>query len=255
MSGMDTGQRIQTLRIAGDLTARQLALLAGVAPSTVTRIEKGQRAASFDLVTELLEILGVPGPFGGTSGPDAILAARYAVDPDLPLSLTAGARTWTDRWARIGLTREDGSVVLGREADLLFRAGQAARLTSRPGALDFRGIGPWFEVARGLADTDLEWALTGDAAANIFTPSGTETWPVFYVSNMELAVTELDLRPRLSGPGDWLTLIPFDGVSEAGRIVDDGLWIADRDQVAIDCFGGIGRMREQAEAMMGVEVG
>ncbi|MDP9318659.1 MAG: hypothetical protein M3O94_06240, partial [Actinomycetota bacterium] len=50
--------------------------------------------------------------------------------------------------------------------------------------------------------------------------------------------------------GARITLIPFDGVCEIGRVRLDDVWVADREQVALDCFGGTGRMAEQAEALM-----
>ncbi len=50
------------------------------------------------------------------------------------------------------------------------------------------------------------------------------------------------------------TLIPFDGVGELGRTEIDDVAVAARDQVVIDAYGGIGRMAEQADILLGRRV-
>ncbi len=44
---------------------------------------------------------------------------------------------------------------------------------------------------------------------------------------------------------------PFDGVSELGRTEIDGVMVAARDQVILDAHGGIDRMAEQADILLG----
>ena len=51
-----------------------------------------------------------------------------------------------------------------------------------------------------------------------------------------------------------VTLIPFDGVSELARVDIGGLNVVARDQVVIDAYGGIDRMIEQADILMGRRV-
>jgi hypothetical protein len=48
-----------------------------------------------------------------------------------------------------------------------------------------------------------------------------------------------------------VTLIPFDGVSEVGRVNMAGITVVARDQVVIDVYGGIDRMIEQADILTG----
>ena len=50
------------------------------------------------------------------------------------------------------------------------------------------------------------------------------------------------------------TLIAFDGVNELGRADIDGVVVAARDQVVIDAYGGIDRMPEQADILLGRRV-
>jgi hypothetical protein len=51
-----------------------------------------------------------------------------------------------------------------------------------------------------------------------------------------------------------VSLIPFDGVSEVGRVDIAGIVVVARDQVVIDAYGGIDRMAEQADILMGRRV-
>lgn len=118
--------------------ARQLAALVDVAPTTVTRIESGAVSPSFDLAQEILTVLGEPIGFTGSADVGAIAAARLALDPNLDLVAPPSVDAWRQRWARIGLVDERGRAIVGKEADVLFRAGRAARLTRRLGAVDFK---------------------------------------------------------------------------------------------------------------------
>lgn len=249
---MDLGERISTLRRVNGLSARQLAALVGVAPTTVTRVEAGQVSPSFDLAQEFLAVLGESLGFTGVADTSAIAAARLALDPALDLEVTPGLRIWWQRWARLGLVDPTGRVVKGREPDLLFRAGRAARLTRRPGAADFNAGPSALDAAGSLASAGVEYALTGDAGANRYRSSAGEAWPVLYVEDVVRASEAAGLSRKEPGTfGMRITLIPFDGVSEAGRTELGGVVVAARDQVLIDAYGGIDRMAEQADILLG----
>lgn len=252
---MDLAERISTLRRVNGLSARQLAALVDVAPTTVTRIESGAVSPSFDLAQEILTVLGEPIGFTGVADGAAIAAARLAVDPALVITATPGVEAWRQRWARIGLVNAAGLVIPGKEADLLFRAGRAARLTRRPGAVDFIAGKSAYDIAEVLSATGIEYAVTGDTGANLYRSSGGEAWPVLYVETVDRAAEAAGLLRKEPGSfGMRVTLIPFDGVSELGRLQMDGVTIAARDQVVIDAYGGIDRMAEQADILMGKRV-
>lgn len=251
MVAVDLAERISNLRRANGLSARQLAALVDVAPTTVTRIEAGTVSPSFDLAQELLAVLGESLSITGTADQDAIIAARMAVDPSLDVAVTESVRRWRERWARIGLVSARGKVVAGREAALLSRAATAARLTRRSGARDFLPSASAREVAVALQAAGVAYALTGDTAANLYSPSAGEVWPVLYVASIADAASAIGLTPRVEGQfGSRMTLIPFDGICELGRTEFDGLTVAALDQVVLDCYGGTGRMVEQADALM-----
>lgn len=252
---MDLAERISTLRRVNGLSARQLAALVDVAPTTVTRIESGVVSPSFDLAQEILTVLGESIGFTGVADTAAIAAARLALDPTLDIAVTTPVEAWQQRWARIGLVDTAGRVVPSKEADLLFRAGRAARLTRRPGALDFKAGPTAYDVAEALGGAGVDYALTGDAGANLYRSSAGEAWPVLYVEDVALAAEAANLASKEPGSfGMRVTLIPFDGVSELGRTEIDGVSVAARDQVILDAYGGIDRMAEQADILVGRRV-
>lgn len=249
---MNLPERIATLRRVNELSARQLAALVDVAPTTVTRIEAGQVSPAFDLAQEILAVLGEPIGFVGAADVDALAAARWALDPELAVAETPGIEVWRQRWTRIGLLDAAGRVVPGREADLLFRAGRVARLTRRPGSVDFATGPSAYDLAGALSVSGVDHALTGDAGANLYRSSAGETWPVLYVEDVARAASAAGLVRKAPGAfGLRVTLIPFDGVSELGRTRVDGITVASRDQVIIDAYGGIDRMAEQADILLG----
>lgn len=252
---MNLAERISTLRRVNGLSARQLAALVDVAPTTVTRIESGAVSPSFDLAQEILTVLGEPIGFTGVADVDAIATARLALDPAMGLSLTPGIDAWRQRWSRIGLVDADGHVVPGKEADLLFRAGRAARLTRRAGSVDFKAGASSYDIADSFSRSGVVYALTGDVGANLYRSSAGEAWPVLYVRDVARAAATAGLVRKEPGSfGVRVTLIPFDGVSEIGRVDIDGVTVVARDQVIIDAYGGIDRMAEQADILLGRRV-
>lgn len=77
-------------------------------------------------------------------------------------------------------------------------------------------------------------------------------WPVLYVEDVERAAETARLERKVPGSfGMRVTLIPFDGVCEVGRTEIDGVVVAARDQVVLDAYGGIDRMVEQADILLG----
>ncbi len=252
---MDLAERISTLRRVNGLSARQLAALVDVAPTTVTRIESGAVSPSFALALEILTVLGEPIGFTGVTDAEPIAAARLALDPALDIAVVPGVEAWQRRWARIGLVDASGRVVPGKEADLLFRAGRAARLTRRPGAVDFNAGKSAHEIASLFTESGVDYALTGDAGANLYRSSAGEAWPVLYVEDVAHAAEAAGLSRKEPGSfGMRVTLIPFDGVSELGSSTIDGIAVVARDQVVIDAYGGIDRMAEQADILLGRRV-
>ena len=74
---------------------------------------------------------------------------------------------------------------------------------------------------------------------------------MLYVADVAAASEAVGLTPRAEGTyGARITLIAFDGICELGRVQIGGVTVAALDQVVLDCYGGTGRMAEQADILM-----
>src|SRR5699024_11095859 len=112
---------------------------------------------------EILAVLGEPIGLTGAADIDAIAAARLALDRTLGIAVTPAVEAWWRRWARAGRVDDQGRVVSGKEADLLFWAARAARLTRRAGSVDFKAGPSTFELSDAVGSAGIDYAVTGDA--------------------------------------------------------------------------------------------
>lgn len=244
-------QRLRTARMMNALSARQVAALAGVSPSTVTRVESGKMNPTYDVVLKLLDAVGLEERFSPVSDPLAISTARWVLGageepPD--------AERWIKRWiASETLELDDaGDVTVPDLQTFAFRTGRAAVLAFRPKVVMARQDRTWDEVADGLTGGGIEWAATGDRAANRLVLSAGEVQPTFYVDDTEAVIEALGLV--FKGPQEWgwpITLLPFDGFSESGRWADDdGRWYAAPWQVVLDCYSGSDYLSDPADRIL-----
>lgn len=243
---MTAAQQIRTAKMMSGLNSKQIALLAGVSASTVTRIERGEMKPTVEMFERLVGAAGfeLETTLKPKSDPLAVAAARSLIEQDAPKVDTGYIR----QWMRLGLVDADGQVKSERE--LAYRAAQSARLAARPGMRNFERTMTWTEAGRAFNAAGIEWANTGDSAANRLLPFADQIWPVFYVADVDAAATVAGLVERVGTYGPSISLMPFDGYSEAGRWQDDdGMWFADPIQVLIDCYAGTTRMPEQADAL------
>jgi len=95
-------------RVRSGLSRSQLAVLAGVPTSTVTRIESGEASPSLVMVDRLVAAAGFDLDVSLTRRADlaAITAARRVLDPTFPVALDDGG--WIDRWTAMGVFRDGG---------------------------------------------------------------------------------------------------------------------------------------------------
>lgn len=249
-------QRLRGTRKANALSARQVAALAGVSPSTVVRVESGDMNPTYDLVLRLLNAVGLDERLAPVSLPSAIATARWLLGDG---EVSGEADYWIERWERINAVRvsDDGEVSVPDVRSLAFRAGRSAVLAARPGAALLRHDRSWDDVADGLRRSGIASAGTGDRSANRLVPYASETSPSFYVEDVGAAIEALGLAYR--APREWgqpIVLLPFDGYSERGSWLDaDGRWYAAPWQVVMDCYGGSDRLPEQADRILDTMLG
>jgi transcriptional regulator with XRE-family HTH domain len=223
--------------------------MAGVASSTIVRIEKGEIDPSLGTLERILQAAGfrLQNP-EQVSDPAAIAAARGVLEDDSKLLGYPGAKTWVARWTAAGFITEEGDT--SNSAALAFRAGMAARLADRPGIRSYARVGAWLDIAERIRQTGCRWAATGGTAANRIVCSADAYWPVFYVDAPEAVAARAGFKPSPGGGQPVLSLVPFDGVADIGtKETPDGFRWAAPLQVLIDCYGGTGRVPEQADAL------
>lgn len=241
---MSVADSLAVARRMSSLSTREAAILAGVAPSTVTRIESGEMDPTVGTLEKILAACGWR--YDPTLQPymdmDAVRAARRILEPKVEISATVGSEAYADRWQLAGIAAAE---------DVALAAGRQAQLSERKGAVRF-GFSDWRAVARSLRDSGRTWALTGACAALAYTKVASVDWAVFYVDDVVAAASEMELPPA-DGGRTWTTLIPFDEVTAVGvQTLDAGVRLAGFWQIVIDCFAGNGRMPAQAESMVGM---
>ncbi|MDR1188226.1 MAG: helix-turn-helix domain-containing protein [Bifidobacteriaceae bacterium] len=239
---MDIAARIKSGRIMSSLSIARLAEMAGVSARTVSRVENRESDPTAQLAGRILGALGLELGVERTENPSAIAAARKIANPDFDGRIDGAAEALVKAWRGWEL------------AEMLRFVGRTNRPSDRAGARTVTCSGSWLEIATRLGDID--WILTGGAAANELIPVGGDTSPVFYVPNPDVAARALTVDPH----GRTVTLLPFNGISEVGRRVLAETWnafdvpMADEVQLVIDCNGVPNRGQEQGEALLGLWV-
>lgn len=248
----DAAEVATRARTLSGLSRRQVALMASVAPSTVTRVEGGELDPTVSVFERILAACGYR--WGGTLVQvvdlDAVRAARMVLDAADLIERTSAAARWVDLWGNAGLISSSGV----KRAEIARRAGRLAPIARRPGAVKVTASlgapADWRAVARALRERGIvDWAVTGAAAATRYSAVTDAPNPAVYVEDPGSTAERLGLHRVDQGRG--VTLLPLDEVSAAGVVVngDGSRWAADW-QVVIDCFGGGGRAPDLAQAML-----
>jgi transcriptional regulator with XRE-family HTH domain len=236
-------------RLLAGLSRSELAAIAGVAPSTVVRIESGEMVPTVAMLDRLLGAAGyrLESRLVSICDVAALAAFRSLIEPSIGLAQYPGVPPWIERWRRAGFVDVDGAV--GQPARLAELAGMSAALVDRPGLLRCVQPSTWVDAAARLRTSGLRWAATGGVAANRLVPSADAPWFVFYVDDPVAAAASTGFE-RTNERGPKMALLPFAGGADVGLQCDaDGNWWADPIQVLLDCFGGTDRMPDQGAVL------
>lgn len=234
---MTIGSTITDARLRSGLSIRQLAAMANVSPSTLSRIEANKNDPSWTAASTLLRCLGArPGEQFESLGDESATETATAIlsAADIPTN------EWTERWERARLLTD------GRPRDLerlLLNAGQANRISVRKGvktlALNSASVA---SILDRLNRSNNSYALTGlSTLYNEFTPQ-----PVIYVARPNEL---LDFLPQIYTPtADKLIVLPMSSSLE----LEDGGWVpsVSRARALVDAYSGSGREPDQADAFL-----
>ncbi len=219
-------QNIAQVAIRGSkYNRRELARRAGVSPSTVTRIEKGDLDPTLGMAERILAAAGLqiptPEPLCDASALSAARAILGGTDPADP----AMAETLT-RWAS-----PDGEP---HPRQLAMEAAVAAPPRLRPRAVTTTSDWGFLRIASAAAATRKGWAASGAPAAARIGASEQEGPVVLYVEEPNRLAGMIS-RPGASAVD--VIVLPFDGIGEKDAWNDDGVVWADPLQVILDCYG------------------
>lgn len=222
------------------LTQRELARLAGVAPSTVSRIESGEVDPTIGMLNRLLAATGSKTELVKSSSDPLALAAVRSILEGREEPKVAG---WIDRFTRLGWIDTAGQPMSPRS--LCERAARFADLLRRPGARVYRNDFSPDDLAAALAKAGIAAVATCGMAMDALGITDTSGWNVFYVKEIDRAESTLGLQIYGRLEGAPLVLLPYDGLSEIGAIRG----LASPLQVMLDCYSGPGRMTDMADAL------
>ncbi len=239
---------VLSVRSRGGLSQVEIARMANIAPSTVSRIERGELEPTWSMMNRIMEAAGYRPTDGLTSRGDvsAVAAARTVLGESVGADRD-DVRSWVDRWTRARFVNADG-----RAADVEkvgVQAGNASRVFDRPNPR--RSVvydRSWQDIATDLAKRGVKYAVTGITATSPTRVTDGAAWPILYVDSIDDAIIAGNLvEQRTSGPR--VTLLAFDDTASVGCVQDGGFTFVSPAQALVDSYAGPGRMADQADAV------
>ena len=123
---MDIAETIWVERRLASLTARKLAILSDVSPSTITRIEKRELDPTINVAQRILAVFGLSLDCQPVTNASVLAAARKCLDPTLEIALDDDACSWVERWQQLGIVDLKQKAI--DRAEVAWRAGREPRL-------------------------------------------------------------------------------------------------------------------------------
>lgn len=248
---MEAQRLIRNVRSLNGLTRTELAKIANISPSTISRIERGELDPSWSSMMSIMQSVGysIGDRIRSYGDVTAVEAARRAIERDIEPHDSSPVASWLDRWLRAGLVDRRG-VIAGKIGQIALLAGNAAAVSARPGVRNFAYTTGWQKTARDLNSNGITFATSGiDAASGGMSTEGSD-WPLIYVEDPASAATAVGLLSAQEGQRR-LTLLPFDSNSARGMWRDAaGLSWVNPVQGLIDAYAMPGRSADRADAVV-----
>lgn len=239
---MQAASILKQIRLSDGITRAELAALAGISASTVSRIERGRLDPTWGTLMRVLDATGfqIMGNVVVPAGdPSAVASARAVIERG---ELDLGDR-WVAAWVRAGWAKRGMS-----PEDVLsigIAAGNAARFSRRPDARRYLR-GDWRAVARALGTVGLDYAVSGIVATRV-DRDVPDTGIVVYLDAPLDEVDRLGFEPGTPSDGV-MVLRPTAGELD-GTEDDRGIRFVSTVQAMLDGFAGGGRQPDKAEAV------
>ena len=246
---MEAKEMLRAMRSAGGLSQTALAKMANVAPSTVSRIERGDIDPTWSVMSRLMESSGYQSQsvLKSSGDIDAVVAARTVLGEYVLADASEAVRAWIDRWTRAGFV--DAFSGVPNVEKVCLQAGIAARLFSRKNdEISLVYDRSWQTIVTSLKENGVKYAVTGIAATSPTRVDDGAAWPIIYVENLNTAVEASGMTEQVTlGPS--VSFIEFDSVSGSGLVDDNGFMFVSPAQALVDSYAGPGRMPDQADAV------
>ena len=267
---MEAAAIIKKIRAMSGITRKELAQLADVSPSTISRIERAEMDPTWSTMQKIVSATGyqVNGTSVVSSGDtSAIQAANIYLEPLLrqalapmaaplqpsattktaaPLPVKAKAPTgeWTDRWKRTGWLEDSAGV--DDLVAIAVTAGNAGKVARRPGArVPVEIPKGWRDLVDRLEEAGVDYAVSGIVATWEDRSDAQAGAPLIYVSDPRGVAEQLGLERARPGRGVLLLEAmsgELDDVESEG-----GIRFIPRSRALLDAFSGPGREPDKAE--------
>lgn len=241
---MEASNILLAIRGTLGIPQAELARLAQLSPSTISRIETGALDPTWGNLWRILQATGhrLHGerlqPVGD---PSAAIAACSELDralqPDVEQhprrAVPESVRLWLERWRRAGWITEPPTLMgLGKMASA------AAVIAGEVGhAVPARRIGHrsrWREIALRIDEQGIDYAVSDLAVALELPQLSLRSQPLIYVPDPAFAAARL--REEESAPGEGVLLVSTDGPELDGAVDGYGLRVTSLGQAIMDGF-------------------
>lgn len=233
-------------------TRTELARVANVSPSTVTRIVSGQMDPKWSTIQDLLSSAGYVISGADLCGLNDQSAVNSAVDV-LSRVVETKSTTWVDRWIRAGFV--DGKTRKAKRAEkVAVQAGLTCPIRDRAGAVRVPFNSKLAQALVAIEQSGTDFALSGieslsERYENALPDVGN---CVVYVDSVEGARKSLDAAGIVAAQerlGQTITLIPMQQLPQNQRDRRQP-WQVIPERAVVDAYAGVGRDPDRADAYL-----